>query len=401
MRKLTRPRTAGASGRALSTHDRRLDTLFTFDGLDGSGADANMINVDGTLYGTAGGGATQYGTIFSIDPSGAERVIYTFQGGADGRYPTGPLTYVDGTLYGTTENGGEPQCDFGCGTVFAVTTSGSEHIVHAFEGGADGWFPRSGLVSIHGDLYGMTLLGGSYHVPCPSNSGCGLVFKIDRSGKERVLHRFSGAADGSSPSGSLTTIDGVLYGATNEGGAGCYKLGCGVVFQMSGSGTETVLYSFLGGTDGQAPTGGLIDVGGTFYGTTAGGGGCTGYGSGCGTVFALTSSGQETVLYRFRGGADGLTPEAGLTILNGALYGTTGAGGSVSKCQGISSPGGCGTLFEITKSGGYKSLHSFTGRADGSFPQAGLIDVAGVLYGSTGGGGLKGCGCGTIFTYKP
>ena len=172
---------------------------------------------------------------------------------------------------------------------------------------------------------------------------------------------------------------------------------------------ETVLYRFKGGADGNTPVAGLImDANGTFYGTTFAGGGGSITGC-CGTVFELTPPGAgetlwtEKVLYRFKGGADGDTPVAGLIMdANGALYGTTSNGG------GGSCTGGCGTVFELTPPGAgetlwtEKVLYRFKGGADGDTPVAGLItDANGAFYGTTyGGGGGCTAGCGTVFELK-
>jgi len=166
----------------------------------------------------------------------------------------------------------------------------------------------------------------------------GIAFGVVPS--ERVLYSFRGGSDGSSPQGALVADKaGNLYGTTAEGGSSNCVSGCGIVFQLSppatsgGSWTETVLYRFLGGTDGAAPGSDLIfDAAGNLYGTTMGGGDA----SSDGTVFQLTPPAQggpwtETVLYRFAGGADGKAPLSGLVFDKvGNLYGTTLFGGTTS-----------------------------------------------------------------------
>jgi uncharacterized repeat protein (TIGR03803 family) len=149
------------------------------------------------------------------------------------------------------------------------------------------------------------------------------------------------------------------------------------------------LHSF-NGADGKEPHGSLLDVKGTFYGTTPSGGK---YGDG--TVFSITTGGKENVLYSFGASAnDGEAPYAGLTDVNGTLYGTTSGGGGTS-CGGTV---GCGTVFSVTTSGTEKVLHRFNG-TDGASPLAGLIDVSGTLYGTTLEGGSNGGG--TVFALKP
>lgn len=230
--------------------------------------------------------------------------------------------------------------------------------------------------------------------------------------KETSLYNFNGGSnDGSAPIGGLVADHaGNLYGTTGTGGSytDCSPFGqtCGVVFELSpngGSWTETVLYTFTGGADGGEPLAGLaIDAQGNLYGTTAIGGTF-----GNGTVFMLSSgSWTESVLYSFRGGSDGSYPQAAVTLHNGSIYGTTYAGGG-NSCLGA--PSGCGTIFQLQPgNNGWTEnvLYRFTNGADGAFPYASLIlDPAGNLYGATTQGGyLSGnCapyGCGNVFQLK-
>ena len=171
----------------------------------------------------------------------------------DGRDPhAGPLVKVKGTLYGTTVYGGGPCHDrcFG-GTVFAITTSGSETVLHSFEArsGGDGKNPRAGLIDGAGTLYGTTVHGGS------ASCYCGTVFKVTLSGAETVLHSFTGNPDGFGPDAGLLDVNGTLYGTTINGGAN----GDGTVFAIAPSGKETVLHSFAGQPDGAHPYAGLIE----------------------------------------------------------------------------------------------------------------------------------------------
>jgi uncharacterized repeat protein (TIGR03803 family) len=235
--------------------------------------------VNGALYGTTivggvscvsdGGGC---GTVFSITPGGKEKVVYSFRGGTDGALPGGAgLIDVTGTLYGTTRYGGAYSTHFvgSAGTVFTITPSGKEKVLHSFGSGTDGIEPQSGLIEVNGTLYGTTYSGGSGHC---GTFGCGTVFSITPSGRETVLHSFSGP-DGHEPMTALLNVNGTLYGTTNSGGAH----GFGTVFSMTLSGDETVLYSFGGsGQDGLFPESGVIDVNGTLYGTTWWGGATNG-----------------------------------------------------------------------------------------------------------------------------
>ena len=207
--------------------------LYSFKGApDGASPLAGLLDVNGTLYGTTLNGSTYddcnlgCGTVFAIDPAGSERVIYNFKGGNDGLWPFAGLTALGGSLYGTTGGGGANSA----GTVFSVTTSGSENVVHSFTAGNDGYDPEANLIVVKGTLYGTTVYGGSS--ACGGN-GCGTVFKIARSGKERVLHAFAGGSDGARVYGPVTYMNGDLFGATLEGGgSGCGGQGCGTIFKL-------------------------------------------------------------------------------------------------------------------------------------------------------------------------
>jgi uncharacterized repeat protein (TIGR03803 family) len=221
----------------------------------------------------------------------------------------------------------------------------------------------------------------------------GAVIKVTQSGQESLLYSFTGGTDGSTPEASLLMdSQGNLYGTTYAGGAN----GLGTVFKVSSSGQETLLYSFAGGTaDGANPQASLVmDNRGNFYGTTTVGGAY-----GAGTVFELSKNGKESVLYSFAGGtADGANPIAGVTLGAGeTLYGTTSAGGTDTY----------GTVFQLTpivattsKHWKENILHNFTHQGDGDVPYAGLIfDKAGNLYGAATGGGANSGG--TIFELTP
>src|SRR2546427_770564 len=214
-------------------------------------------------------------------------------------------------------------------------------LLYSFTGGSDGANPYARVVrDSKGNLYGTTVNGGN--PGCYVGAGCGTVFKLDATGKETVLYSFTGGADGANPSGGLARVQGDLYGATPLGGA----TGHGTVFKLDTAGKEagkeTVLHSFTGaGGGGSTPaTGGVVrDVKGNLYGTTAFGGA---YGNG--TVYKLDTTGKETVLYSFTGGADGAVPRGELVLAHGNLYGTANRGGDLG-CSG----GGCGTVFKLDR----------------------------------------------------
>ncbi len=348
--------------------------LHTFSWADGAVPTSSLTNVGGTFYGTTNqGGAYGFGTVFKITRSGSETVVHSFGTGTDGQSPYGGLTNVGGTLYGTTTEGGVNDT----GTVFEITTSGTESVIHSFGKvtETDGLYPWASLTDVHGTLYGTTSQGGA------SGLGTGTVFKITTSGGETVLHSFGAlsGADGSAPIAGLTNVNGKLYGTTTAGGTS----GNGVVFEITKSGNETVLYNFAGAPDGTAPEASLTNVGGTLYGTTVEGG----IGN-WGTVFKMTLSGQETMVYSFKSGADGSYPKAALTNVHGTLFGVTDSGGA----------SGYGTIFAILNLHTEVVLFAFVG-GDGAEPDAALININRRLYGTTRSGG--GAGYGTVFLLSP
>ena len=365
-------------------------------GTDGQYAAANLINANGTLYGTTErGGASGNGAVFAIDQkTGKETVLYSFcsqQNCADGQYSSAGLIDVKGILYGVTELGGAS----GAGTVFSLDPgTGAETVIYSFAGGAtgDGWNPGASLIDVNGTLYGITTNGGT-HVQ--NAQGYGTVFAVDpKTGKETVLHAFcsqQNCTDGGLPGGSLIEVNGKLYGTTSNDGATFYT---GTVFSIDlKSNAFAVVYSFCSQancTDGATPYAGLIDVKGTFYGTTSMGGA-----NNAGTVYALDpTTGAEGVLYSFcsqNNCDDGGGPLSDLIDVKGKLYGTTPYGGAGDDG---------GALFAVdAKSGKEKVLYSFCSQpacADGQTPDASLIDVKGTLYGTTQNGGAAGDG--TVFT---
>jgi uncharacterized repeat protein (TIGR03803 family) len=214
-----------------------------------------------------------------------------------------------------------------------------------------------------------------------------------------VLYRFStrSSDDGAYPIAELIDVNGALYGTTVQGGVGCRgRGGCGIVYRVTTAGSEKVLYRFRGYPDGENPAAPLIDVDGTLYGTTTSGGEMFAYG----TVFTVTTSGREHVVFSFAG-QEGEVPAGGLINVHGDLYGTTARGGS--ECQKANHICGRGTIYRLTTASSDVVLHNFAGGSDGAWPYAGLTAVNGILYGTTNRGG-RGCGvigCGTVFALSP
>jgi len=356
------------------------------DGLDpqaGVIADEN-----GNLYGTTagGGGGTKCrdgdegcGIVFALATDGTETVLHTFAGGCDGAFPfAGLIADKAGNDYGTTTGGGICNSSVGFGTVFKITPDGAGSVVYAFQGGSAGEFPTGGVIADEkGNLYGA--IGGGDPAGC--SEGCGFVFEITTKSKMRVVYNFQGGSDGDSPYGALLMDKmGNIYGTTlGGGGTSCDDgFGCGTVFKITPGGAETVLYAFQGGSDGWRPeTGVIADSAGNLYGTTTAGG------SGSqGTVFKVTSDGAESVLYAFQDGKGGIEPQAGVIMDKaGNLYGTTYAGGT--GCHTV----GCGVVFKLAPDGTETVLYAFANR-HGASPAAGLLmGKHGDLYGTATVGG--------------
>ena len=353
-------------------------SLYSFKaGQDGGWPEAGMTAMSGALYGTtSGGGVHGRGTVFKITAAGVESVVYAFGDKPDGAVPEASMMLLNGQLYGTTDEGGSAND----GTVFTVNPlTGKERVILSFKG-ANGANPQGGLVAIGGTLYGTTSVGGRYRY--------GTVFSASTSGAERVLHSFKdymNGGDGAVPQASMIDVSGALYGTTEYGGAS----NNGSIFEASTSGAEKVIYSFQDGADGAHPADNLRAFDGALYGTAEGG-----Y---AGSVFKVGTSGALTALYDFKAAPDGALPEAGLVALNGTLYGTTIHGGSSSYyCLATA---GCGTVFSVSTSGTEQVLYRFRGIKDGAFPQANLTMLNGVLYGTTYGGGAKRFG--TVFEVTP
>ena len=387
---------------AKSAQAQTLNVLYTFTGqADGAQPIGGLIrDSQGNLYGTTCCAGTHgAGTVFMLDKAGTETVLYSFcslPNCPDGDQPYASLIRdADGSLYGTTYFGGSTECSGGCGVVFKLDKSGNETVLHAFTGtGGDGSNPYDGLVQDpKGNFYGTTEYGGGASA---CSGGCGTVFEVDAAGKERVLYSFSAGTDGVGPLAGLVRDDeGNLYGTTQYGGT----YGVGTVFKLDNAHREEVLYTFTGGADGGQPLLGYLvrDAKGNLYGTTVRGGAssCSFL---CGVVFKLDKSGKETVLHGFvLGTDDGTNPYAGLVEdAEGNLYGTTNQGGAYGK----------GMVFELDKSGKETLLHTFTGTGDGAYPSGDLLRTAnGKLYGTAADGADSGCyddlGCGIVFMLTP
>jgi uncharacterized repeat protein (TIGR03803 family) len=362
-------------------------SLASFNNKNGSYPQAPLVQgFDGNLYGTTDdGGLRKSGTIFKVSLSGALSTVHYFcsrTNCSDGQVPeSGLVLGTTGNLFGVTSSGGTG-CSY-CGTVFMVTPPGTLFTLHAFDG-SDGLNPLGLLQSDKGNFYGITSAGG------PGSGGT--IFEMTPNGTLTTLYSFE---DFDYPvAGLVQGADDNFYGTTITYAAGAD----GSVFQMTPAGIVTTLHTFSG-MDGSWPVASLVQgPNGNFYGTTAQGGpeSSVCVETGCGTVFEITTTGQLNTLHFFSG-PDGLSPNGALVLgTDGNFYGTTSQGGPDNpKCQF-----GCGTIFQITPDGTFKTLHNFSG-ADGEYPYIGLVQASdGNFYGTTYVGGTsKACpsGCGTVF----
>jgi len=344
---------------------------------DGAFPESSLGFSDGTFYGTAyEGGAWNAGTIFALSSDGVRFTnLHSFAlFSDDGNTPKSGVILAGGTLYGTAEYGGAS----GQGTIFAVNTDGSGFTnFYNFTGGADGGYPECLLAVAGNTLFGTTLRGGA--------AGYGVVFSVNTNGANfSTLHYFTGkGGDGALPQSGVILAGGTLYGATLLGGAS----GSGMVYAVNTDSTWfTNLYSFTGGVDGAAPLASLKLIGNMLYGTASAGGSASN-----GVVFAVGTNGLDfTNLHSFAQtngllgvNADGACPQASFSAAGGILYGTTQLGGAT----------GNGTIFRINADGsGFKKLYDFAAGVDGGSPEAGVILSGGSLYGTANKGGLAGNG---------
>jgi uncharacterized repeat protein (TIGR03803 family) len=360
---------------------------FASDG--GAPFGAPIVDSAGNVYGTTTlGGKGDCGVVYRFSPTAGgkykETILHSFNKFStrndDGCNPESYLVSdAAGNLYGTTNTGGGGGvngsfCDNGCGSVFKLAPKGdgtyTESVIHSFpgtKGNTDGRNPVGGLVfDSAGNLWGSTQGGGSV--------GDGTVFELtpnsDGTYAESTLYSFTGASTGFFPNTDLV-IDkaGNLYGTTVNGGLKLHD--AGVVFKITPRGggvvEESIIHAFFCNAiachDGVTPFNGLtIDANGVLYGTVDLGGGGSNQCStgtpalGCGIVYKLTPNAQgefmETILYRFKGFADGAEPLDDRVVLdaNGNIFGTAAEGGNSTACppDGPGSPGGCGVVFEVT-----------------------------------------------------
>jgi uncharacterized repeat protein (TIGR03803 family) len=350
-----------------------------------------IIGANGDLFGgTCYGGLYSDGIAYQMSSAGKETILYNF-GPLNGSCP-GNIFAWKGELYGVGGGG-----TYGYGVMFKLDVQGNEILLHEFgKTSTDVRYPELFLQNADGILFGASFSGGT--------KGVGTIFRIDTEGRVRILYSSPHVNIHWSVAGLVSDEKGNLYGTSPDLGIENCGGGCGTVFKLDTAGNLTTLYEFTGGVDGGEPYGGVVrDAVGNLYGAAAIGG------VGFGTVFKLDVSGNETTLYSFMGATDGMFPTGNLVLdAAGNLYGTTEEGGDLA-CEDFINQGGCGTLFKIDPSGNETIVHTFAGAlGDGSYGAYLTMDAAGDIYGTSYAGGLEKCnwnygfiGCGTVFKLTP
>jgi uncharacterized repeat protein (TIGR03803 family) len=373
----------------------QLTTLHSFSGSDGANPAVGLVlATDGNFYGTASiggvyGWGSGGGTAFKITPSGTLTTLYSFcqQGPpycGDGDWPLQMIQGRDGNFYGVTQNAGEAH-GARLGNIFQLTPSGRETSLFLFCSILDcydGNSPTSIMQANDGNFYGVDYNGGD-------GQGGAFWQLVANSWAFNLLFNFDTQTTGIYPTVTLVQgRDGQLYGVTPHGGTGlpdCASY-CGTVFKITLSGHETVLYNFCSQTnctDGAEPAAALVQGSdGNFYGTTSAGGAYSN-----GTVFRITPSGTMTILHSFAGGEGNNVLAPLIQGSDGNFYGTASGSGAH----------GYGAIFEITPSGTFTLLYSFN-NSDGANPQGGLVEVNGTFYGTTYAGGANNDG--TVFKFQ-
>jgi uncharacterized repeat protein (TIGR03803 family) len=303
----------------------KLSRRLTFNCLEGSEPQGLTLGTDGNFYGVAlAGGARDGGTLYKLTPKGELTVLVDFMlNGGGGSEPVGNIVEgADGNFYGATYGGGSTY-----GTLFKVTPSGTETTLYQFDF-THGAQPYAGPVQgTDGNFYGTTYSGGAF--------GVGTAYKITPQGDLTVLYSFGEyTGDPTYPVTSLIQgTDGNFYGVTPYGGPD----NDGTVFQITPSGTLTVLHNFAE-TDGRWPSGLVQATDGNFFGTTAYGG----TDDAAGTIFEMTAAGAITTVHNFDGN-DGANPSTLFQETDGTFFGVTGDGGDLNCDPSY----GCGTIYSL------------------------------------------------------
>ena len=356
-----------AASAAAQTYDFRVLHRFTNAPNDAAHPMAPMqFDAAGNLYGTTGSDAVGPRSIFKIAPDGTGIILAGRDSDAPVYYPV-TVDPATGDLYGISRTSEA--------VLYKLAADGTSTVLHVFKAPYDGIYNDSVVLrDPQGNLYGTAEEGG---IPRK-----GMVYKYGANGRFTVLHTFTGT-DGSYPAGGLIRDQaGNLYGATATGGPGQF----GTLFKLAPDGALITLYAFTGGADGSAPSGPLArDKEGNLYGIAAT---YDPENFTDGTVFKWAPTGVLTTLHLFSTSepGKGYSPNNGLVLIRGNLYGTTLNGGTRHCVTGFNYR--CGVVFKIAADGTYSVVHDFIHR-DGARPFSGLVYKDNRLYGNTYLGGLR------------
>jgi uncharacterized repeat protein (TIGR03803 family) len=345
----------------------------------------------GNIFGTIGTAGGEFYELPAGPPPRRIRVFFDFSNRFKTQNPFGRLKQdLAGNFYGVTATGGTGSNAHGI--IYKVSASPNfvPTVLHVFNcsTSADACGPTSPLARdpATGDLYGSA-----------GFSTTAMLYKLSTSGTLTVVYSFTGGANGDSPAGDFV-IDSAWNFYGTSGGGDCvacppfpgdpFSAGCGIVYKVDASATETILHTFTG-PDGDFANGVVTDAAGNLYGSTFWGGdgtaacpGGTFQRPGCGVVYKIDTLGTFSVLHSFTGGSDGAFPNSVVVDPSGNVYGSTGFGGSSTCSPGLTPPG-CGTAFKIDTSGNFSTLFTFTGGAVGDGPGTLTLDRgSGNLFGA-------------------
>ena len=232
-------------------------------------------------------------------------------------------------------------------------------VLHDFTGGVDGAFPHQVIQGSDGNFYGTSTWGGA--------NGQGNIYKMDPSGAFTVLYSFPGGAGGTEPEGTVfRDSNGDLYGTTREGGNPHCR--CGIFFKLDTNNVLTVLHTFTRGADGKGangefPSNNLVSVNGALYGTTEAGGS-----NGWGVLYKITKTGHYTVVQNF------------------PIYGNTGSQADLIRDSAGNIYGESGNaIFKLDTAGNFSTIYSFAGGVnDGDGPVGRLlVNASGTITGAS------------------
>lgn len=342
-----------------------IKTLINFGGANGANPRGALAYSSGYLYATT----KTRNQLLSYSTASGQTGLIQVPSGAVSNFGSsanpGSLISANGVLYGVSYAGG----DYGEGSIFSYSGGAGFRTLVNFNG-SNGAAPVGALTYSNGTLFGTTSAGGTL--------GDGTLFSYSTGTGLQTLANFGGGI-GARPQGRVAVVGNTVYGTTTTGGGS----NRGTIFAYSlGTSTTRALVTFTGRTNGSYPLGGLVNLNGTLYGTTAGGGASL-----QGTLFSFTPNNANLVTLASFNGSNGVRPLGALAHIGNVFYGVSKYGGSANQ----------GALFSYSASSGLQLISSFTG-SNGATPSAGLTAVGTTVFGTTFFGGSSNDG--TLFGYN-